>query len=319
MKTQSQHRVLDHRIKRGFAVRRASLSWLACVATSAIFAGCNKNAQPNIASSEVASAARAQNAARNVSEEKLHSAPTASNSASVSATVATQKTAVLRLNYRVIGKYAHDARAFTQGLLWHNGGFYESTGLYGQSTLRRVEFPSGRVIVKKSLPSQYFAEGLALANDKLVQITWTSGQAFVYERATFKLLQTWNYDGEGWGLTFDGANFVMSNGSDTLTWRDAKTFKTVRQLRVTLNGEPLKLLNEIEWVAGRVWANVWKTDFVVQIDPRNGKVVSYLDLSGLHQRSGNEDVLNGIAYDADKKRVFITGKLWPTLYEIKIE
>ena len=223
-----------------------------------------------------------------------------------------------RLEYEVVGVHPHDAAAFTQGLVWHNGGFYESTGLNGRSTLRRVAFPSGRVLAKRDIPSQYFAEGLAMAGDKLVQITWKNGEAFVYNRATLKLLKTWNYSGEGWGLAFNGTHFVMSDGSATLAFRDAETFKTLRRVAVTMNGEPLTQLNELEVIDGKVWANVWRTDFIVQIDPQNGRVVSYLDLSNLHPRSGNEDVLNGIAYDQTRKRLFITGKLWPKLYQIKV-
>ena len=157
-----------------------------------------------------------------------------------------------------------------------------------------------------------------MAGDKLVQITWKNGEAFVYNRATLKLLKTWNYSGEGWGLAFNGTHFVMSDGSATLAFRDAETFKTLRRVAVTMNGEPLTQLNELEVIDGKVWANVWRTDFIVQIDPQNGRVVSYLDLSNLHPRSGNEDVLNGIAYDQTRKRLFITGKLWPKLYQIKV-
>lgn len=235
-----------------------------------------------------------------------------------SASSNSENNAAKPLEYEVLNVYPHDARAFTQGLVWHNNGFYESTGLNGESTLRRVGFPSGRVLVKRDVPPQYFAEGLAMADDRLVQITWKSGKAFVYSRATFKLLTTWSYKGEGWGLAFDGKQFVMSDGSDSLCFRSAKDFQIVRSVRVTMNGEPLNQLNELEIVNGQIWANVWQTDYVVQIDPQNGRVVSYLDLSNLHPRSGNEDVLNGIAYDKTRNRLFVTGKLWPKLYEIKV-
>ena len=259
--------------------------------------------------------AASENAAsQNTASPNAASQNTASQNVAQNVVDATAK----RLEYQVIGVHAHDAAAFTQGLVWHNGGFYESTGLNGRSTLRRVAFPSGRVLAKRDVPPQYFAEGLALARDKLVQITWKNGKAFVYSRATLKLLETWNYSGEGWGLAFDGANFVMSDGSDTLAFRDAETFKTLRRVAVTMNGEPLTQLNELEWIDGKVWANVWRTDFIVQIDPQNGRVVSYLDLSNLHSRAGNEDVLNGIAYDKARQRLFITGKLWPKLYQIKV-
>jgi glutamine cyclotransferase len=227
-----------------------------------------------------------------------------------------------RLSYKVVGTYAHDAQAFTQGLLWHNDVLYESTGLERQSTLRRVAFPSGRVLEKRVLASSVFAEGLSLANNRLVQLTWTDGRAFIYDRATLKPVGVFSYQGEGWGLTFDGTDFVMSNGSDVLTFRDAKTFRPKRTIRVSLNGQPLRQLNELEWIEGEIWANVWRTDQIVQIDPQSGRVKSVLDLSGLllqDARRSGEDVLNGIAYDAARKRIFVTGKWWPKLFQIEVK
>ena len=227
-----------------------------------------------------------------------------------------------RLSYKVVGIYAHDTSAFTEGLLWSDNSFYESTGLEGHSDVRRVAFPSGRVLDKRVDYPAILGEGLALAGDKLVQLSWRNERAFIYERATLKPVGEWNYDGEGWGLTFDGHSFVMSNGSDTLTFRDAKTFAINRTIRVTQNGAPLQQLNELEWIDGEIWANVWYTDTIVQIDPRNGRVVSFLDLKGLlprNARNGGEDVLNGIAYDAARKRIFVTGKLWPKLFQIQVK
>jgi glutamine cyclotransferase len=224
--------------------------------------------------------------------------------------------------YRVLNNYPHDADAFTQGLLWHDGGFYESTGLEGRSSLRRVEFPSGRVLQETAVPRPLFAEGLALVGERLVQLTWQSRRGLVYDRKSLKPLAYFTYKTEGWGITYDGKNLVMSDGSDTLTYLDSKTYQPVRRLRVTLDGVPLHNLNELEWIEGEVWANVWQTDLVVRIDPATGKVKSTLDLSGLlplSQRSGQEDVLNGIAYDAKQKRIFVTGKLWPRLFEIEVE
>jgi glutamine cyclotransferase len=226
-----------------------------------------------------------------------------------------------RVGYRVLNSYPHDATAFTQGLLWHDGGFYESTGLEGQSSLRRVEFPSGRVLQKIEVPRPLFAEGLALVGDRLVQLTWKSRRGLIYDRKTLKPISYFTYETEGWGITFDGKNLVMSDGSDTLTYLDSKNYQPVRRLPVTLDGEPLHQLNELEWIEGEVWANVWQTDLVVRIDPATGRVKSTVDLSGLlpdSQRSGREDVLNGIAYDAKKKRIFVTGKLWPRLFEIQV-
>lgn len=227
-----------------------------------------------------------------------------------------------RLSYKVVGTYAHDVRAFTEGLLWYNGVLYESTGLEGHSTLRRVAFPSGRILVQRVLPPSVFAEGLSLADSRLVQLTWTDGRAVIYDRATLKPEGEFAYQGEGWGLTFDGTDFVMSNGSDVLTFRDPKTFNPKRTIRVTLNGQPLTQLNELEWIEGEIWANVWHTDQIVQIDPQSGRVKSTLDLTGLlphDARKSGEDVLNGIAYDAARKRIFVTGKWWPKLFQIEVQ
>jgi glutamine cyclotransferase len=227
-----------------------------------------------------------------------------------------------RLGYKVVGTYAHDVRAFTEGLLWYNGVLYESTGLEGHSTLRRVAFPSGRILVQRVLPPSVFAEGLSLADNRLVQLTWTDGRAVIYDRATLKPEGEFAYQGEGWGLTFDGTDFVMSNGSDVLTFRDPKTFNPKRTIRVTLDGRPLTQLNELEWIEGEIWANVWRTDQIVQIDPQSGRVKSTLNLTGLlphDARKGGEDVLNGIAYDAARKRIFITGKWWPKLFQIEVQ
>ncbi len=227
-----------------------------------------------------------------------------------------------RLSYKIVGTYAHDTSAFTEGLLWSDNSFYESTGLQGHSDVRRVAFPAGRVLEEHDDDPAIFGEGLALANNKLVQLSWQDGRAFIYDRATLKPLGEWQYQGEGWGLTFDGQSFVMSNGSDIITFRDTKTFAPMRTIRVTQNGAPLTQLNELEWINGKIWANVWRTDTIVQINPQNGRVVSYLDLTGIlprDARNGGEDVLNGIAYDAARKRIFVTGKLWPKLFQIEVK
>lgn len=227
-----------------------------------------------------------------------------------------------KLAYKIVGTFAHDAKAFTEGLLWHDGAFYESVGLPNRSDVRRVAFPSGRVLESRKNDAAVFGEGLAIANDELVQLTWQNQIAFRYNRKTLKPVGKFSYDGEGWGLTFDGKQFVMSNGSDVLTFRDAKTFAIKRQIHVTWDEKPLTQLNELEWIDGKIWANVWRENQIVQIDPQSGRVVSYLDLTGLlaqNDANNGEDVLNGIAYDAQKKRVFITGKLWPKLFQIEVK
>lgn len=226
-----------------------------------------------------------------------------------------------KLGWKVIGIHPHDTKAFTQGLVWHDGGFYEGTGQEGKSQLRRVEFPSGRVLQKRNLPGEVFGEGIALAGDKIYQLTWTSRIGYIYDRDSFKLLRQFTYPNEGWGLTYDGQHLIQSDGTSILTYLDPQSLQPVRQLKVTMNGQPLARLNELEWVNGEIWANVWQSDWVVCIDPISGQVLRYLDFKNLlpdKMRTGREDVLNGVAYDADKKRLFLTGKWWPKLFEIKV-
>ncbi|MEK6284411.1 MAG: glutaminyl-peptide cyclotransferase [Acidobacteriota bacterium] len=225
-------------------------------------------------------------------------------------------------SYEVINGYPHDPASFTQGLLWRDGGFYESTGLYGQSKLRRLEFPSGRVLKETSLPPQLFGEGLALVDGRLIQLTWTAHRGLVYDVETFRLLQEFNYDTEGWGLTYDGKNLILSDGSSDLFYFDPQTFKPVKTLAVKMNGQPIHELNELEFIDGEIWANVWQSDLVLRIDPSTGQVTSFLNLKGIlapSDRKGTEDVLNGIAYDAEQKRIFVTGKLWPRIFEIRVK
>jgi glutaminyl-peptide cyclotransferase len=227
-----------------------------------------------------------------------------------------------RADYEVVASYPHDPNAFLQGLLWYEGGFYESTGLEGQSTLRRVDISSGKVLKSIDLAPDLFGEGLALAGDRLVQLTWKSKRGFVYDRDTFNLLREFSFDTEGWGITYDGSFLIMSDGSDTLTYLDPRTFEPVKKLKVTLNGQPVYELNELEFVEGEIWSNVWQTDYIMRIDPATGRVTSFLDMKGLlpvQARRGNEDVLNGIAYDPAGKRIFVSGKMWPRVFEIRLK
>jgi glutamine cyclotransferase len=227
-----------------------------------------------------------------------------------------------QLTYEVVNSYPHDPDAFLQGLVWYDNGFYESTGLYGRSTLRRLEFPSGKVVKSIALSSEFFGEGLALVGDHLIQLTWQTHRGFVYDRESFKLLREFAYDTEGWGLAYDGENLILSDGSSTLFYLDPQTYQPVRKLQVTMNGRPITELNELEFIEGEIWANVWQKDLILMIDPATGQVRSFLNLKGIlapSDRKGTEDVLNGIAYDSEHKRVFVTGKLWPRLFEIKIK
>jgi|SRR5262249_20920677 len=225
-------------------------------------------------------------------------------------------------SYEVVNSYPHDPTSFTQGLIWKDGGFYESTGLYGQSKLRRLEFPSAKVMNELKLAPELFGEGLASIDERLIQLTWKSRRGFVYDRDSFRVIREFSYDNEGWGLTYDGKNLILSDGSSDLFYLDPQTFKPVRRLAVTINGRALTELNELEFIEGEIWANVWQTDLIVRIEPATGRVTSFLDLKGLlapSDRRGSEAVLNGIAYDADKKRIFVTGKLWPRIFEIKVK
>jgi glutaminyl-peptide cyclotransferase len=219
----------------------------------------------------------------------------------------------------VVRAYPHDQEAFTQGLVFRDGVLFESTGLNGQSSLRRVDLATGRVARRISVDRRYFAEGLAAWGPNLVQLTWETGVAFVYDRATFALLRTFTYQGEGWGLSDDGRQLVMSDGSSTLRFLDPATFAVTRRVTVLDGARPIDHLNELEVVDGLIFANVWLTDRIAIIDPADGRVVGWLDLANLVPAgaSGNA-VLNGIAYDSGAKRLFVTGKLWPKLYEIRV-
>lgn len=228
----------------------------------------------------------------------------------------------------VRGHHPHDPEAFTQGLVIHQGRLFESTGLYGSSTLREVDLQTGRVLRSVTLPSENFGEGLAVVPNihggpghHLIQLTWREQVARVVTVDTFELVTTLSYEGEGWGLCFDGRDLVMSNGTSTLTFRDPATMAIRRHLSVTLDGSPLARLNELECVDGAVIANVWMTDFIVRIDAQTGEVTHRVHASGLlsPQEAARADVLNGIAHDPEHDRFYITGKLWPRLYEVALQ
>ena len=223
--------------------------------------------------------------------------------------------------YRVVNSYPHDPEAFTQGLLFDNGKLYESTGIKGRSTLREVDIKTGEVIRSHPLPAEYFAEGIAAVSNKIVQLTWRSGTGLVYKKGDFKLLRTFGYDGEGWGITYDGRNLIMSDGTGTLRFLDPGTYETRGELEVYGPAGAVGKLNELEYVEGEIFANLWGKDRIARIDPETGRVTAWIDLSGLlsaEDRKKRVDVLNGIAYDSKGKRLFVTGKLWPKLFEIEI-
>jgi len=224
--------------------------------------------------------------------------------------------------YQVVHVYPHDAKAFTQGLIFIDGHVYESTGENGRSSLRLVDLYTGQVLQKHDLSGEYFGEGLTDWGSSLVQITWTSHKGFVYDRFSFSQLKSFEYDGEGWGLTHDSMNLIMSDGTAYLRFLDPKSFREIRRLKVIdENGNAVEKLNELEFVRGEIYANVWHSDEIARISPRTGKVVGWIDLRGIldpREVSDHEAVLNGIAYDAAGDRLFVTGKLWPKLFEIKI-
>jgi glutamine cyclotransferase len=220
---------------------------------------------------------------------------------------------------RIVHEYPHDSTAYTQGLVYEDGTLYEGTGKRGKSTLRQVELETGKILQLQSLDSRLFGEGIVIWEDKIVQLTWTSRFGMIYDKKTFRQLGRFRYSGEGWGLTHDGTHLIMSDGTSTLRFLDPKTFGVVRQLRVTSRGRRVDNLNELEYVNGEILANVWGEDYIVAISPTSGLVTSYIDLSRLWpQRRDPEAVLNGIAYDATGKRLFVTGKNWPKLFEIEI-
>ncbi|MEO8097661.1 MAG: glutaminyl-peptide cyclotransferase [Acidobacteriota bacterium] len=222
--------------------------------------------------------------------------------------------------YQVVKSYPHDRTAFTQGLLILDGQMYESTGLNGKSNIRRVDLETGRVMQIQNVPQQYFGEGLAAIDDRLIELTWQNGVGFVYDRKTFKMLKIFPYSGEGWGLTSDGKRLILSDGTENLRFLDPTTLKETGRVAVTDAGRPIKELNELEYIRGEVWANVWQTNRIARINIQTGRVTSWINLTGILpvMDTPGTDVLNGIAYDAQRDRIFITGKLWPKLFEIKV-
>jgi glutamine cyclotransferase len=222
--------------------------------------------------------------------------------------------------YTVVRSFPHDPQAFTQGLVYLDGVLYESTGLNGQSSIRRVRLETGEVLQIHRLDSRYFGEGMAVWRDNIVQLTYTTQIGFVYDRATFKPLRTFTYTGEGWGLTHDGKRLIMTDGTSYLRFLDPETMKETGRVRVTDGGAPVEQLNELEFIKGEVFANVWGSHRIARIDPATGRVNRWIDLGGLldPRLAKGADVLNGIAYDAGKDRLFVTGKLWPRLFEITV-
>src|SRR5580704_10652949 len=224
--------------------------------------------------------------------------------------------------YQIVHVYPHDPTAFTQGLIYVDGHLYESTGREGQSSIRMVELATGRVLQKYDLPAEYFGEGLTDWASDLVQLTWKAHKGFIYDRFSFSPRGTFAYEGEGWGLTHDGTQLILSDGTPYLKFLDPKAYRVRRRLKVVDEaGAPVENLNELEVVKEEIWANIWHCNAIVRVSPRTGKVVGRIDLSGIidpRELGDAEAVLNGIAYDSAGDRLFVTGKLWPKLFEIKV-
>ena len=223
--------------------------------------------------------------------------------------------------YRVVHAYPHDSSAFTQGLVYVDGKLYEGTGLHGRSSIRMIDLTTGRVLQQHDLAANYFGEGITDWKNNLIELTWQAHTGFVYDRLSFRLLRTFSYPWEGWGLTHDSRNLILSDGTATLHLIDPTTFQPVGEITVTDQGHPVLNLNELEYIHGQIYANIWQTDRIARISPATGKVLAWIDLSGLRPASSrlNPDaVLNGIAYDSKKNRLFVTGKLWPKLFEIQV-
>lgn len=220
----------------------------------------------------------------------------------------------------VVASYPHDERAFTQGLTIYEGRLFEGTGQYGESTLREVQLETGDVLRLTRLSRMYFGEGIAVMGDRIFQLTWKRGIGAVYDLNTFEVSATFRYEGEGWGLTHDGTNLILSDGTSVIRFLDPVDFRVVRQIDVKGPNGPVSRLNELEFVRGEIWANVWYEDFIVRIDPNTGEVTGMVDLSAVYPSAlrGREEVANGIAYDATAQKIYITGKNWPQLHEIRL-
>ena len=227
-----------------------------------------------------------------------------------------------RYGYKVVASYPHDPEAFTQGLIFRAGYLYESTGRYGSSSIRKVDLSTGKVLQQRDLPSQVFGEGIVDYGNDIIWITWTNGFGASFDIESFSVKKQFRYSGEGWGLTRTANEIVMSDGSSELRFLNPETMQEQRRIRVTDQGQEIDQINELEFVEGEVFANIWQTDRIARIDPHSGKVTGWIDLTGLLPKqdfvNGHTDVLNGIAYDAAGKRLFVTGKLWPKIFEIEV-
>jgi glutamine cyclotransferase len=235
--------------------------------------------------------------------------------------IAFSQDSIPRYGYQIINTFPHNIDSFTQGLIYHEGFLFEGTGKKGQSSLSKINVDDGEILMSKPLSRRYFGEGIEVVGDKIFQLTWQGNIVFVYDKSTLESIGSYYNATEGWGLAYDGAHLILSDGTATLQFMDTENFAVKRTVTVTLNGNPIDYLNELEYINGEVWANVWQTDFIVRIDPETGVVNSFIDLAGLSDKTSlgsSEAVLNGIAWDASQERLFITGKHWANLFEITL-
>ena len=289
-------------------------SLLACVL---LIAGCGGSSETTAANTGRQTPVSSNEPAVQKPRSQNESVGQASEAATAMA--ATQEAPVY--SYKIKNSWPHDKRAYTQGLIFLDGMLWESTGQYGASSLRKVELKTGKVVKQISVPRNYFAEGMTVFHNKVFQLTWQEGKGFIYDPATFEKRGEFSYTGEGWGLTHDGESLIMSDGTDQIRFLDPSTLKTIRTVNVTDRGAPVDQLNELEFINGEIYANIYQTDRIARIEPKTGKILGWIDLTGLlstKDRTGGEDVLNGIAYDERGRRLFVTGKLWPKLFEIEI-
>ncbi len=226
----------------------------------------------------------------------------------------------VQYGYRVIHTYPHDPSAFTQGLEYRGGALYEGTGLVGRSSLRKVELETGKVLQQIPIEPKYFGEGITVVNSQIVELTWTTQIGFLYDQNTFRMMRSFNYSGEGWGLANDGQQIYMSDGTADIRVLDSSTLQEKRRVTVHDGTEPVKMLNELEYIRGEIYSNVWQTNRIARISPADGKVLGWIDMTGVlpAEERLHADVLNGIAYDPLGDRIFVTGKLWPKLFEIQL-
>ncbi|MDO9368296.1 MAG: glutaminyl-peptide cyclotransferase [Sphingopyxis sp.] len=239
----------------------------------------------------------------------------------LSAPAAASPTPIPRCGYHIVQTYPHDRSSFTQGLFWHGGHLYEGTGQYGRSRIARIDLATGKALIQTQLPGNQFGEGIVRWKGQIIGVTWQNGIGHRWQIKNLKPVGTFRYEGEGWGVTLLGDDLVLSDGTPQLRFFDPETMVERRRVTVRFRDTPLPMINELEEIDGEIWANIWMTDMIVRIDPASGDVKSWIDLTGLKAQAGatgSDSVLNGIAWDGKKKRLFVTGKYWPKLYEIAL-